>query len=470
MNRYLYCSLATTKKYVEGIVYLYNSFLRTKSKYPFLALITSNIDSNDIDILKEYKIPFKIIPYYSFLKNKDKNYFKDTINKFQIFDLKDYDKVFFLDADMFLFKNLDDMLDSIDDNEDKIYCFKSNGNDLPIGGEGFIISPNKYSFKDILNKYQETNCTDEGVLCELYKNNDIIILKNYNNLGNILYHDGGYYIKYWECLNINIELFFQLDSRALQSFFFIYWNQLKHLYFLDNQPKKYLYVSLATNSKYLKGAYYLYKSLIKTKSKYPFLLLVTDNLLTQDYEYLDSKKIPYKIIKHKAFKQENRFKDTINKFEVLNLKEYDKVFFIDSDILLIKNIDFLFDLSMDTNILITERYKYPNTDNEDYDLGGEFFIIKPKNIDYDNIIEKDAENIYGNDEEILLKYFKNDHDVFPRSLDIKDYIYHDGTPTKYWELFNFNIDTFFKLEEPDFQCFKFFMNNYHFFENNYSND
>ena len=105
---------------------------------------------------------------------------------------------------------------------------------------------------------------------------------------------------------------------------------------------------------------------------------------------------------------------------------------------------------MDTNILITERYKYPNTDNKDYDLGGEFFIIKPKNIDYDNIIEKDAENIYGNDEEILLKYFKNDHDVFPRSLDIKDYIYHDGTPTKYWELFNFNIDTFFKLEEPDF--------------------
>ena len=36
--------------------------------------------------------------------------------------------------------------------------------------------------------------------------------------------------------NINIELFFQLDPRALQSFFFIYWNQLKHLYFLNNQP------------------------------------------------------------------------------------------------------------------------------------------------------------------------------------------------------------------------------------------
>ena len=467
MKKYLYCSLATSKKYLEGIIYLYNSFIQTKSKYSFLALITNNICSEDIDILKENNIPFKIIPYYSFLGKQEKNVFKDTINKFQIFDLKNYDKVFFLDADTFLFKNLDYMLDSTEDNLNKIYCFKFDGHDLPISGGGFIISPNKYNFNEILNSYQSKYLNDEEVLCELYKNDDIVILENYNNLQQTLYHDGGYYIKYWETLNVNIKMFFQLDIHMLHNFF-VYWSNLKHIYFLNEQPKKYLFVSLATNSRYLKGAYYLYKSLLKVKSKYPFLLLVTDNLTTQDYEYLKSAKIPYKIIEYKAFKQNSRFKDTINKFEILNLKEYEKIFFIDADVLIIKNIDFLFDLPIDTNLLATERYRYPNSDNKDYDLGGEFFIIKPKNINYSDIINED--NNYSNDEEILLKHFKNEHDTFPCNLDMKQYFYHDGTQVKYWELFNFNPEIFFKLEEPDFQCFKFFMNNYHFFENNYSNN
>ena len=37
------------------------------------------------------------------------------------------------------------------------------------------------------------------------------------------------------------------------------------------------------------------------------------------------------------------WEDTLNKFHCFNLTEYDKVFFLDADIILFENLDYLFD-------------------------------------------------------------------------------------------------------------------------------
>lgn len=447
MKKYLYCSLATNEKYLKGITFLYNSYLKTKSDIPFLALITDNLSNNDLYILQKNNVPYKIVPYLSFIHIKDnENIFRDTLNKFYIFTLKEYEKVFFLDADIFLFKNIDFLFDLSEAN--KIVTIQHQLNENDIQGGSFIINPSDFNFSEIIKNYQKNYHNDEQVLNNLY-NKDNVILKQIDD--SIFYHDGGPNIKYWETLNINLNYFFDLKTETQKSFFLNYWVNLKNKYLKNN----YLYVTLATNSKYLKGAIYLYYSYKNTKSKYPFLILVTDNLKKEDYEELEKNKISYKIIPYKSFSNEDSpYKDTINKFEIFNLKEYEKILFIDADSFFIQNIDFFFDIPMKNNILAYERKENNNTL-----LGGNLFIVKPQDIEINDYLQQHL-NSWA-DEPLLTELFYKNHDIIDKNLIQNNYIYHDGCKNKYWEVLQ-GIDfyKFFQLDKKDLEYFSLFYNKY----------
>ena len=63
----------------------------------------------------------------------------------------------------------------------------------------------------------------------------------------------------------------------------------------------YTYVTLATKETYLIGANYLKQSLDNVNSKYPLIVLVTDNILEETIENILDKNIKYISIPYKTF-------------------------------------------------------------------------------------------------------------------------------------------------------------------------
>ena len=140
--------------------------------------------------------------------------------------------------------------------------------------------------------------------------------------------------------------------------------------------KKYGYVTLATTKEYLKGALFLHYSLKAVHSKYPLIVLITEDL---ENEKCMAEFDEYKIIKKYKFTQLNcptRYLDTINKFHIFDLVEYDKMIFLDSDIYIYSNIDFLLEQYNNYKFLC-DNYK-PLRVNENFLPEGNLFLFTPQ--------------------------------------------------------------------------------------------
>jgi len=109
---------------------------------------------------------------------------------------------------------------------------------------------------------------------------------------------------------------------------------------------KYSYVSILTTDSYLFGALVLWKSLNDTKPKYPFHLLVTPNLSDETMTLLDKSGI--KTIKIDPIKNPilNDPKDrryyNYSKLNMWSLTQFDKIVYLDADMVVMHNIDELF--------------------------------------------------------------------------------------------------------------------------------
>jgi alpha-N-acetylglucosamine transferase len=76
-------------------------------------MVTENLKDNK---LLSYFDKYVIIPYYSFKHFQNPRY-KNTLNKFYMYNFIEYDKLFFLDADVFLLNNVDKYFDLAKDIE-----------------------------------------------------------------------------------------------------------------------------------------------------------------------------------------------------------------------------------------------------------------------------------------------------------------------------------------------------------------
>lgn len=214
----------------------------------------------------------------------------------------------------------------------------------------------------------------------------------------------------------------------------------------------YTYVTLATTERYLDGAEFLYQSLKNVGSVYPLLVLVTDNVPTDIIERKKNNGINYLTIPYYFFNKidnveydlslnyYDRYKDTINKFQCFNLIEYDKIIFLDADLFLYDNIDFLFDIEIDFPFI-------PSYDLKTLKVDGASFIIKPDKNIFPSLLKKEKFIYAGNDEEatitILPDYIKIDPETLqPRIIDpiillenyhIPKYALHLPGEKKYWE-------------------------------------
>ena len=110
---------------------------------------------------------------------------------------------------------------------------------------------------------------------------------------------------------------------------------------------------MITNTKYLSGLLTLDYSLKKHGTKFPLVALYTDTFPEEGHHALDVRSIPKKHVKyllpsvHKDYTNDTRFYDCWSKLTPFSLVEYDRVVQLDSDMLVLKNMDELMDVELD---------------------------------------------------------------------------------------------------------------------------
>lgn len=199
------------------------------------------------------------------------------------------------------------------------------------------------------------------------------------------------------------------------------------------------FVSVLTTDNYLSGAIGLYYSLQAVKSKYPFHLLVTDNISPFVKSKLDEIGILYSIVPLINFEGEtNRYETTFNKFHIFSLTQYDMVCFIDCDALIKENIDDIFYITPPGFIILDYIF-----------LSGVLILIDPNSKNIEDFLEYKNN---GEDESVwnTLYSAKTSADLihyFGKIFHVSSCGYHD---MKYWEYFT--LDELKPL--IDEMCFK----------------
>lgn len=195
------------------------------------------------------------------------------------------------------------------------------------------------------------------------------------------------------------------------------------------------YATLLSSDDYLPGVLGLKYSLEISNATYPFFVIVTDNLSKETLNSLKEKKINYYFFPTRSYKTTNIWSKTINKFYIFFLTQYDKILFLDADIIVLKNIDNLFLNKTPCFInLANDSFQRKSIIKKgeliNYSFRGGTFLITPNREDFNKLINDESSS---DDEETLYKYYSNKR-VFYFPYSLKNYLFHSAEKPKYWEI------------------------------------
>ncbi len=116
----------------------------------------------------------------------------------------------------------------------------------------------------------------------------------------------------------------------------------------------YTYLTVLSTDSYLMGALVLYESLKRTQPKYPFTVLITKNVSSSAEETLKKKgirviRIDDCILMDAEHQKQNEnvgykyWNYTFDSLYVFELIEFEKIVYLDCDVLILENLDHLFD-------------------------------------------------------------------------------------------------------------------------------
>lgn len=115
MNVFL--TVLSSDEYLLGVLTLYKSLVKTRTKYPFYVAITSDISGESIDVLTNVNINIikldNSIKLPEEIKNKNSksgySQWNNTLQKLAIFQLTRFKKIVYLDSDMLILNNIDEL-------------------------------------------------------------------------------------------------------------------------------------------------------------------------------------------------------------------------------------------------------------------------------------------------------------------------------------------------------------------------
>jgi len=143
------------------------------------------------------------------------------------------------------------------------------------------------------------------------------------------------------------------------------------------------FATLLSTPSYLPGVKVLYRSLKKYgRTKYPFVCVCSMELPEYAFKYLNKWKIPYLKLEHKAldlieFPKQNveyaHWNYTFDKLLLWELEEYDKIVFLDSDMMVVSPIDELFE-KLDMSAVAAGKFMFP----EWIELNSGLMVFEPQ--------------------------------------------------------------------------------------------
>ena len=168
------------------------------------------------------------------------------------------------------------------------------------------------------------------------------------------------------------------------------------------------YISILTTDTYLPGVIVIKNCLKLTQSTIPFHVCVTENLSDKTIKTLNHnniKTIPIKKITNEKIKTKKHWANTWSKLNIFNLTQFEKIVYIDADMIICENIDDLFN-KPHFSAVNAGGFIFPDW----VDLNSGLLVIEPKKEIFDDLIkileEESSEQIKG-DQDILHIYFPN---------------------------------------------------------------
>lgn len=108
-----YISCLSTDSYLKGILVLHQSILDTGTKYPFYCLVSDHVCEKSREILEKagIRIIVKNAISVSELTHRPMEGWDYTYFKFRLFELTEFEKLIYLDADMLVLHNIDELFE-----------------------------------------------------------------------------------------------------------------------------------------------------------------------------------------------------------------------------------------------------------------------------------------------------------------------------------------------------------------------
>ena len=208
----------------------------------------------------------------------------------------------------------------------------------------------------------------------------------------------------------------------------------------------YAWGALLYGEKYINGAIALYYNLKYLNSKYNLVLIIDEDLDQKHFDLFDSIGIKYykRKMKTSSVTQEpTRFSKIINYFQLWDLVEYDKICILDLDIILLKNLDYIFDEYNQYNLVVPDIYQqYRRTFNfKSSTAWHAIFVLMTPQEGYWNYIYNTYKNTDLSEEQILYAENSDESKIKIWDRNIEEYYYHDIYNEKYWNRYKLTLDT-----------------------------
>lgn len=205
---------------------------------------------------------------------------------------------------------------------------------------------------------------------------------------------------------------------------------------------KYAWTTLLTTVDYLPGVLLLNASLKRVASKYPLVIIISDTIAEEVIPDLEAKNCLYYVVPdlQRMYNGEHLFSiDMLMKFYSFELTDYKKVCYLDGDILILKNCDFVFNYRAPAAKYLGWDEIHPiHTSEKKGQLAGEMMILEPGTFSMDYFFNGNNEISNYWDEAILMNYFGIQKVTDIRITDT-NYMYHahtTGNNNRYWERCN----------------------------------
>ena len=189
-----YISCLSTDDYLNGVLVLYQSLVEVKAKYPFYCLVSDTVSKTCCDKMQNagIKLIIKEAVSVSSMTNKPMTGWDYTYFKFRLFELTQFEKLVYLDADTIVLKNMDNIFEekSIAICKDD-YQFTGNKNDENCGCNSgvMVISPDVQLYNKLIEELPKALARgmsgDQGIL-NLFLDNNVWLPAYYNMTPNMI--------------------------------------------------------------------------------------------------------------------------------------------------------------------------------------------------------------------------------------------------------------------------------------------